>query len=416
MTGFSLPIQVIEVPAGNIWLVEDHSVPVVSLSWSWRGGAAAEPAGQEGATSLMAAMLGEGAGDLPARAFTDAIRDDAINLSFEAQRDGFEGNLRALSDALPRALRLARSAMVEPRFDNDAFERVRARALAGARQSLEQPRGQASRAFWAGAFPTHSAGRPTGGTTDSIAALTIPLMREAHDRQLRSNGMLIGVAGAIDAAGIRAIIPELFAGLPNGAPAEGPELPAFVHFPRRIVPMPFPQSTILFGQPGLAVSDPDWEAAQIMLRILGGGGFSSRLMQAIRVERGLTYGVSAGLDVLFGQAIISGGLATENGKVAEALDVIRDEWRKMSETGPTEEERADAIAYLTGSQALQFTDSRRIASTLLALQRNNRPLDWLSARPERLNAITNARLAALAKRMLKPDELAVVVAGQPTGL
>ncbi|MBR0656515.1 M16 family metallopeptidase [Plastoroseomonas arctica] len=416
MTGFSLPIQVIDLPGGKIWLVEDHSVPVVSLSWSWRGGAAPEPPGQEGATSLMAAMLGEGAGDLPARNFADALRDDAINLGFDGQRDGFEGSLRALRDALPAALRLARLAMVEPRFDNDAFERVRARALAGARQSLETPRGQASRAFWAGAYPTHSAGRPTGGTPESIAALTIPLLREAHDRQLRATGMLIGVSGAIDAASLRSMIPALFAGLPEGAPAEGPELPAFEHFPRRVVPMAFPQSTILFGQPGLAVDDPDWEAAQIMLRILGGGGFSSRLMQAVRVERGLTYGVSAGLDVLFGQAIISGGLATENGKVGEALDVIQAEWRRMSETGPTEAERDDAIAYLTGSQPLQFTDSRRISSTLLALQRNNRPLDWLSARPDRLNAISNAQLAALSKRMLKPDGLAVVVAGQPTGL
>lgn len=415
MTGFSLPIQVIDTAAGKVWLVEDHSVPVVSLSWSWRGGAALEPAGQEGATALMAAMLNEGAGDLPARAFADALRDDAINLSFGAQRDGFEGGLRALRDVLPQALRLARLAMVQPRFDADAFERVRARALAGVRQSLEAPSGQASRAFWSGAFPTHAAGRATGGTPDSLAALNAPMLRDAHDRQLRASGLLIAVAGAVDAATIRSIIPALFDGLPSGAPAEGPGLPAFTNFPRRVVPMAFPQSTILFGQPGLAVDDPDWEVAQVMLRILGGGGFSSRLMQAVRVERGLTYGVSAGLDVLFGQAIISGGLATENAKVGEALDVIRAEWRRMRENGPTESERGDAIAFLTGSQPLQFTDSRRIASTLLALQRNNRPLDWLSKRPERLEAITNTQLAELAKRMLK-DELAVVVAGQPTGL
>ena len=415
MTGFSLPIQVIDTAAGKVWLVEDHSVPVVSLSWSWRGGAALEPSGQEGATSLMAAMLSEGAGDLPARGFADALRDDAINLNFGAQRDGFEGGLRALRDVLPQALRLARLAMVQPRFDADAFERVRARALAGARQSLEAPSGQASRAFWSGAFPTHSAGRPTGGTPDSLAALNAPMLRDAHDRQLRASGLLIAVAGAVDAATIRSIIPALFDGLPSGAPAEGPALPAFANFPRRVVPMAFPQSTILFGQPGLPVDDQDWEVAQVLLRILGGGGFSSRLMQAVRVERGLTYGVSAGLDVLFGQAIISGGLATENGKVSEALDVIRAEWQRMRGNGPTESERGDAIAFLTGSQPLQFTDSRRIASTLLALQRNNRPLDWLAKRPERLEAITNTQLAELAKRMLK-DELAVVVAGQPTGL
>jgi zinc protease len=414
--GFTLPIQTIEGAGISAWLAEDHSVPVVSLSWAWRGGAGLEAPEEAGATALMASLLTEGAGDLRARDFADALRDDAVSLSFESQRDGFEGGFRALRDALPTALRLAGLAMAAPRFDADAIARVRARAVAGARQVMETPGGRARRAFWAAAYPGHPAGRPTGGTAETLAALPEAAIRAAHARQLRRGGLLVAAAGAIGADELAALLGTLFAALPEGAPEAPPALPGFAGFGRRVVPMAFPQSTILFGQPGLAVHDPDWEAAQVMLRVLGGGGFSSRLMQAVRVERGLTYGITAGLDVLYGQALISGGFATENGKVAEALAVTAAEWRRMAGDGPTTAERDDAIAYLVGSLPLQFTDSRRIAGTLLALRRNDRPRDWLSARPARLAAIDRDRLAAVAQRLLRPEALSVVIAGEPVGL
>jgi zinc protease len=153
-----------------------------------------------------------------------------------------------------------------------------------------------------------------------------------------------------------------------------------------------------------------------VLRTLGGGGFSSRLMQAVRVERGLTYGIYAGLDSLFGGGIISGGFATENARVAEALAVTKRVWSDFATTGPTAEELDESVAYLTGSLPLQFTDSRRIAGTLLAMRRNDRPIDWLDGRTGRLRAITRDKAAQVAAALLRPDDLAVLVAGQPDGM
>ena len=148
-TPHRIPIRAVEAPGGlTAWLVEDHSVPVVSLAWCWEGGASLDPPEQVGATAMAAALLTEGAGELRAAEFADALRDSAIGLGFEAQRDGFEGGFRALSTALPEAVRLARLAMAEPRLDADAVERVRARTIVAARQRLETPRGQASLAFW----------------------------------------------------------------------------------------------------------------------------------------------------------------------------------------------------------------------------------------------------------------------------
>lgn len=413
---FALPIQVVRSGRHTAWLVEDHSVPVVSLAWSWPGGAARDPTGGEGTAAMAAAMLSEGAGELRALAFADALRDAAIQLGFSAGRDAFEGSFRCLTDALPEALRLARLAMTAPRLDAEALERVRARAVAGARQALETPRGQAGRAFWAAAFPGHPAGRPATGTAESLAAIPPEAIRAALAGQLRRDGLLVAASGAIRPDALAALLAELFGPLPEGAPEAPLPLPAFASFGRAVVPVAAPQSQVVIGQPGIAPQDPDWEAAQVVLRILGGGGFSSRLMEAVRVQRGLTYGIGVGLDTMFRGGVVTGAFATENARVAEALEVTKAVWAELAATGPTAAEVEEAVAYLTGSLPLQFTDSRRIAATLLAMRRNDRPLDWLNGRTARLEAITAADATRVAASLLKPDALAVTIAGQPAGL
>lgn len=413
---FSLPIQVVEADGITAWLVEDHAVPVVSVAWAWRGGAALDPPGQEGAAAMAAALLTEGAGTLPATEFADALRNEAISLSFSADRDGFEGSFRALTEALPAALRLTHLAMTAPRLDAEAVERVRARSILAARRMLETPRGQAGRAFWANAYPGHPAGRPTGGTAESLAALPVEAIRAALARQIRREGLLVAASGAITPKELRELLPRLFGDLPEGAPPAPPPLPPFHRFGQRILPVPSPQSAVVFGQEGLDAEDPDWEAAQVMLRILAGGGFASRLMQAVRERRGLAYGIGAGLDVMFRHGVIVGAVSTENARVAETLAVTREEWARMAQSGPTAAELSDAVAYLTGSLPLQFTDSRRIADGLLALLRNGRPVDWLAGRPARLAAMTQQRIAAVAARLLKPADLSLVIAGEPVGL
>ncbi|MDP3417662.1 pitrilysin family protein [Falsiroseomonas sp.] len=414
---FQVEIQQVSAPGGQTaWLIEDHSVPVVSLAWGWGGGAALDAPEHGGALAMGSALLTEGAGDLDALAFADALRDSAIGLGFSAQRDGFEGSLRALLPALPDAVRLANLAMRAPRLEESAIARVRARALAGARAALETPRGQVGRAFWAAAYPDHPAGRPTSGTVETLTDLPEQAIRDALSRQLRTGGVLVAASGAITAAQLAEILPQLFAGLPETAPPEAPPLPAFRNFPTLVVPVTAPQSAIQFGQAGLPVTDPDWEAFQVVLRILAGGGFSSRLMEAVRVQRGLTYGIGGGLDTLFGQGVVVGSSATDNARVAETLEVTRAEWARMAASGPTHAELEDAVAFLTGNLPLQFTDTRRIAGTLLAMQRNGRPIDWLEGRNARLRALTRDGTAQVAARLLRPDGLAVAVAGQPAGL
>jgi zinc protease len=413
---FRLDIQTVTAGNRTAWLIEDHAIPVVSIAWAWRGGTALDPDEHAGALALGASLLTEGAGPLDNAAFADAVRDEGIGLGFEAQRDGFQGSLRALSPALPEAIRLANLAMRAPRLDASAVARVRARAIAGLRAQLETPRGQVGRAFWAAAFPDHPAGRPGTGTLETMTDLPESAIRAALARQLRQDGLQIAAAGAMTPEALARTLPALFEGLPEGAPPAPPSLPPFRPFGQRIVQVPSPQSAILFGQAGLPIADPDWETAQVVLRVLAGGGFSSRLMEAVRVRRGLAYGIGAGLDALFGQGVIIGSSATDNARVAETIAVTREEWARMAGAGPDATELDDAVAFLTGNLPLQFTDTRRIAGTLLALQRNGRPITWLNDRADRLRALTPAAARTVAARLLTPETLSVAIAGQPEGV
>ncbi len=191
------------------------------------------------------------------------------------------------------------------------------------------------RAFWASAFPDHPAGRPANGTAESLAAIPPEALRATLDAQLRRDGLLIGVRRRDPPGPARhAAARTCSAPCPPARRQPRRRCRAFTAFGRQVVTVPSPQSQIVFGQPGITPQDPDWETAQVVLRVLGGGGFSSRLMEAVRVQRGLTYGIGVGLDTLFGGGVITGAFATENAKVAEALEVTRGVWADLAQHRP----------------------------------------------------------------------------------
>ena len=162
--------------------------------------------------------------------------------------------------------------------------------------------------------------------------------------------LFVSVVGDITPAQLGPILDQTFGALPaKAAPIEVgevmPEAAGKIDVIRRAIP----QSIVAFGQPGLKRADPDWYAAYVMNYVLGGGGFSSHLMTEIRVKRGLAYGVQSYLVPYNHAALIEGGVATRNDRVAESLQLVRDEWRRMADKGVTAQELADAKTFLNGS-------------------------------------------------------------------
>jgi zinc protease len=179
---------------------------------------------------------------------------------------------------------------------------------------------------------------------------------------------------------------------------------------------PGPQSTISFFQGGMRFDDPDYFAATILNEIIGGSGFASRLMEEVREKRGLTYGIGSGLASYDKAEILTGGLATANDKVGEAIEVIRGVWADVAQNGVTQKELDDTKTYMTGAYPLRFDGNGTIASILVGMQIMGLPTDYPATRNQRVEAVTLDDVKRVAARLLTPDSLYFVVVGEAEGV
>ncbi|MFX4219970.1 MAG: M16 family metallopeptidase [Thalassobaculum sp.] len=413
----ALEIQPVTSPGGiKAWLVQDHRNPVLALDFSFGGGESSDPEGKEGRARMVSALLDEGAAELDSEAFQKALADNSITLRFDSRSDQFSGQLFTLTETRDKAVDLLRMALTEPRFDTEPVERVRAQISASLRRDLQDPRTIAGRTWWATSFPDHPYGRSGDGTLESVAAITTEDLRAFADAVLAREDLIVGAVGDISAEELGTLLDAAFGALPqtSGAPEVADAYPEHTG-ETIVVDLEIPQSVVVFGQPGIDQEDPDWFTANLLNRVMA-GGFGSRLMEEIREKRGLVYGVWAYLLPLDHAPLVMGGLASQNARVAEAVDLVRQEWERMAEAGPTEAELDDARTYILGSFPLSLTNSPGIASLLVGLQENERPIDYLERLHEIYGGITLEDARRVAARLYRAGELTVVVAGQPVGI
>ena len=311
--------------------------------------------------------LDEGAGDLKSQDFQAQLEDIAARLHFSSSTDRFSGTLRTLSVNRDKAFRLLALALTKPRFDAKPVERIRAQIIAQLRSALQDPNTIASRAWYKKVFPNHPYGRPNGGTIESVKAITIADLRDFTKRHFMRQSLVIGAAGDISADELVQRLDQVFGGLPRaGSNDTVADVKPAAAGKLTVIKKAVPQSVVMFGQAGLRRDDPDWYTAYIMMRVLGGGGSASRLTEEVREKRGLAYSVYSYLNPYDHSALIMGGVATANARVAESLKVIRAEWRRMADNGVTADELASAKTYINGSFPLRLDSTRRIASMLVA--------------------------------------------------
>jgi zinc protease len=412
-------VEIERVQAGGVeaWLVEDHSNPIVTARIAFRGGAATDPPGKDGLARMVSALLDEGAGELDSAAFQGRLEEFAITLRFDVDLDSLGGSIETLAEHREEAFALLRRALAEPRFDAEPVARVRSQLQARARAALEDPDVVATRAFFALAFAGHPYARPAGGTVESLASITEGDLREFVRQRLSRDRLVIGVVGDIDAAELARLLEATFAGLPaTGAPLTVPDTVPATRGQVAIVPTGAPQSATVFGQRGLARSDPDYYAGTVLAHIVASGPFTSRLYEEVREKRGLVYTVYARLTPLDHAALILGLAGTVNERAGETIAVIRDVWREAARGGVGEAELADAKTYLTGSFPLQFTSSAQVAGILVSMQREELGIDYLQQRNGLIEAVRLADVNRLARDLLAPEALTFVIAGDPDGV
>lgn len=400
------------------WLVEDHSVPVITLSFSFKGaGAINDPEGKEGLAQLASNTMDEGAGDLDSQSFQKTLQDLSISLRFNSSRDDFGGMLKTLSKNKARAFELLKLALTTPRFDPEPVERMKKANQSRIRSSVSDPEWLAARITNDKAYAGHAYARNSGGTLSSLENLTPDDLRAFHET-LSKDDLKIAVAGDITAEELKTVLDDIFSGLPHNAdqPAADDQIALQNTGQTFLYMKDIPQTIISMTQKGIDRKDPDYHTAQVMNYILGSSGFGSRLTKEIREKRGLTYGIYSGFTDMTHIDTLSVDTSTKNETVNEMLSLIKTEWDKMKATQVTEEELSDAKSYLIGSLPLSLTSTDKISGIILSLQLDDLPVDYLDQRRAAIENVTAEDIQRVAQDILTPDQFLTVMVGNPLNL
>lgn len=414
----AMNIQQITSPGGiHAWLVEEHSVPLISMRYAFDGGNSQDPEGKAGVANFITAMMDEGAGDLKSEEYQERVEDISMRMSYDDTKDSLYGSFETLTANRDKAVELLKLSVQKPRFDDDAVERIRQQLIANLIYADKDPGKVAMREWYAQAFAGHPYARPSSGTVDTVSKIGRDDLIAYHKRIFARDNLKVVAVGDITPAELGKLIDDVFGGLP----AKADLFPVAKMQPvtggsQRVIEMGVPQSVAVFGLGAMPRKDPDFIAAFVVNHILGGGGFSAKLMEEVREKRGLAYSVYTYIQPDRYTSILVGSVATKNASMSQSLDIIRNEMKKMAENGPTEADLNAAKSYLTGSYALRFDTNSKIASQLLGLMQEGFGPDYVENRNKMIEAVTMADAKRVAARLLKPDDLIVTVVGKPAGL
>lgn len=415
-TQHDIDVREIRSPGGlSAWLVSDSTVPIVVMRAYWRGGSAIEPANLVGVTGIMTDMMTEGSGALDANAFKERQQELNMSVGFGAGWDGVAMSLTTLSENLDPAIEMARMALHEPRFDAEPLARIKRQMLVGLRTRETNPSYIANLALDQALYPDHPYARRT--SREGVEAINRAALQARRAALFNRATLQVTIVGDIDEATAGRMLDTIFGALPQGeAPPPAAQAQFAAPTPLIVRTLPQPQSMVLFAAPGIQDEDPDWVPLAVANYILGGGGFSSRLMNRVREQRGLVYGIGTSPSVRDYSAVIRGSAQSENANVREAIELTRAEMAQIYAEGATQAEVNDAITYLTGSFALDLDSNAKIAGMVHGYQVAGRDVGYINRRNDLIRAVTREDVNRVIRRLFNPDNFTFVVVGQPEGL
>lgn len=425
----ALEVKRYTAPSGlTIQQVERHHLPIVAVNVLFRASPWNETAEKAGLANLTGTMLTEGTASRTALEISGAIEYVGASLGVSTGRDFTTVSLSVLKKDVDRAFDVLSDVLLRPAFPDEELRRKKQLLTGALRQREEDPSFVAEDRFIREVFGSEPYGRQVEGSISSIEGLTRADLLEFYGRHYGPEKAVLTVVGDLTPAELDALLRKHFAswlearrensssspGAPRAAAEKSSHPPTGAARPGPkmvVVNRDITQANIVLGNAGLSRESPDYYAASIMNYILGGGGFASRLMLVVRDEMGLAYSIHSAFSANKEPGQFSVEVQTKNESASSVVGEILKQMRRIQQEPVSDQELADAKAFLKGSFPRRLETTRKIADFLSAVRFFNLGDDYVEKYPGYIDAVTKDDISRVALKYLRPDDYRLVIVG-----
>ena len=402
---FSAHIESISTDDLSAYFMEEHSNPIISLSFNFRyAGTAYEDDAKQGVGTMLSDMLLNGAGEYNALQFNDMIEEYGIKISFDITRDDFSGQMLTTTENLPQAISLLQDVLYKPQFDDKYIEITRQQMQTGLKLISERASSVLNDKFAEIIFASHPYSRSQIGKKETIANLNKEDLRDFMQKHFNQENLLIGIAGDIDKTTAENIIKQIFAKLPKkSSNKQISSADIKINAQEHNIEYPSAQIYSRFAVKGTCRQCKDFYALYIANYILGGAGLNSRLNKIMREENGLTYGIYTSMSINDAANLLEGNFSTTPENFAKAKELLLSEWHKMAQQGISIAELNQTKEALIASFNLRFANINNISDILVAMQKYSLGIDFLDKRNDYIRNLTLDEVNAAAHKYFSID-------------
>jgi zinc protease len=409
----ALPVEICELENGlRLLLLNRPHLPILSLSVLVRAGVALEGPGEEGLAAFTAGLFPQGTKRRSATRLAEEIEGLGASLGAHGDYDYTLLGFSCLSRHIEEAVGTLAEVLLTPAFEPAEIERKRNDIMSFLERQKDDPLALVRNRFIASVYGDHPYHHPREGTKASISRFTRADLLGFYEQNFTPGRTIVALVGDLDAPRARRLVEDAFGAWSGPRPGHAalpfPPPPGRLRV-ERIQKDGLTQATLRLGGFGLPRSSPEYPAAHLMNYVLGGGGFSSRLMHRLREEEGLTYGV--GSDFRF--RVQGGHFSIECQTAVERMDqAVREilaEVERLRIDGVEEAELEEARRFYTGSLPLGFQTSDQISTRLLERELYGLEEEFWLRDLERMRATSREQVLEVARRVLDPGRFTLVV-------
>jgi len=408
-----------EVEGVTALLLEDRSLPLVNMMARFRGGYGLF--GREWfavAMGLPAMLRYGGTAELSPDSVEQLLDFYAMQTSFESSGVSLGASLNTLTDHLDESLDLWWDLVASPGFDQEQIDVWRGRELERVLRRGDDPGSLAYSAFNRLMYGDHSIGWELGESDLAPERVASARFQEMHARIFCRENLVLGVAGDLSWDEARPRLERLVDALPH-CTEEPPsaQVPVIRREPGVfVIDRDLEQAVIIMAHPTSVhlADDPSFFAATIGNSILGGGGFSSRILQRVRSDEGYAYSASSLWTTPRSYDGLVGAVTRTRPEAAvPAIEVILQTMEELRETAPTEAELKTAVDRIVNGYVFNFQSADQIVSRMMLYVYGELPEDWLERYVQGVQQVTPEDIRRVFAEHLKPDEMTILVVGDP---